>query len=636
MNNTFLKDRQNLLAEYSQAYYEGSPAISDDEFDRLLQEYVEAGGEDMVGHGFVPATRKVTHTSQMGSLEKERSAENLIKWIEKCHKVYAENCDTTVPLQFNVSPKFDGLAIAVTVENGSVKLVATRGDGFIGEDVTMTAKNVPTIANLTEDGIVTGEILLPKENLSKANNLRDPKDEPLTQIRNAASGIIRKLNDKNKVATQLFFANHNEGDWVDFYTYDALLEKLDDVLASFEPLRNNYPVAEDQHVGIDGVVFKVANQDVRDYMGSSSRCPRWAVAYKYADEVYESIVTGVDWGVPGKIGRITPVIEYSPIHIEGGVYTRATAHNITRYKNFAPAVGDKIYMKKSGDVIPFVVKIDNISDTVFPYPNECPQCGSPTRIEGEFLMCTADRNTCNPVKGLTFIITALGIKGIQEKAVKRIYDAYLSNETDLYQMLVLMKNLPEGSIAVLEGMGSKSESFIKDSLKNAWENAPLANWIYGLNIDRVGSTVSSTLEATYGSLDKIISAISNPAEYKEVTHLKGVNWDAISQAKDKFESLRAWMENHEVKAPVAQQTVVHDDFWSGKKVAITGSLDVPRADAEDWLKQHGATPQSSFSGSTDILIDAGDGSSKKSMKAREQNKTIVLGNDFMSNHYQKD
>lgn len=682
-NSTFLAERQLLLTELSTAYYNGTPKVQDAEFDQLLEEYYAAGGEEMVGHGYkVENSRKVTHVTQMGSLKKVKEDQSLlVAWMNSCHDFWKENCDTTVPLTFNVSPKFDGLAVVVTVENGKVVMAATRGDGFVGENVTDTALHVPEIDALSKDGIYNGEILLPKENLDEANKWRDAKDEKLSQIRNAAAGIIRREAKSkagesaekfavrqervSKSAELLIFANHNAGGYVQLFTYEETLAKLDETLASFEPIRTNYPVAPGKHVFIDGVVFKVENADVREGMGWSSGCPRWARAFKFADLAYESRITGVDWGVPGKIGRITPVIEYETIHIDGGKYNRATAHNLTQFNAFAPHIGDKISVVKSGDVIPYVVSIEHSGDGVaLEIPSACPMCGADTAVVGEFLVCTNNRISCDPVKALTLIINGLGIKGVQEAIIKPIYDTHLSVYSDMHDALAAMKALPEGVIGettytymgkvsvkdengkvkkdadgnaikeeglVTRTIGKPMEKKIKDALNDAWENAPLANWIYGLNVDRVGSTVSRTLEATYGSLEAVLGAIDDPAKYREVEHLKGVNWNAIKEGRAKFETLKNWIENNGIKAPVATVTVVQDDFWGGKKVALTGTLPVTRPEAEAWLKEHGAT----ISGSFDILIDAGDGSSSKSQKARQKNKQVMLGDEFMSDHYNR-
>lgn len=651
-NTDFLTERKALLADLSDSYYRGEPQVSDAEFDALFDEYVNAGGEPIVGHGFtVEESRKVRHTAPMESLKKiSDDKDALIAWFTQMHDFWQENCDTTKPLTFSVSPKFDGLAAAVTVENGRVTMVATRGDGTVGENVTETALSVLTITALTaQDGTYYGEVLLPQENLAEANRWRADGDTPLSQIRNAAAGLIRreakrKPRDTDAIfaavkervtnaAKTLVFANHNSGEYVKTYTYDQIVEKAAAILADFEPLRTAYPVAPGKHVYIDGVVFKVENADVRAGLGSSSGAPRWARAYKYADLIHESVVTGVEWRAPGKIGRITPVIHYNEIQIQGGKYIRATAHNRTRFLEFAPRVGDKILMKKSGDVIPYVVSIEHTGDgATLEVPTTCPTCGAATAVDGEFLVCTNDRISCDPVTALTLIITGLGIKGIQESIVRKVYDAHLTSYTDMHDALAAMKALPEGEISGVEGLGSKTEQTIKDALANAWENAPLANWLYGLNVDRVGSTVSETLESTYGSLDAIIEAIDDESKYREVQHLKGVNWAAIKDGRNRFVTLRDWIAANEVKAPVATVTVVHDDFWGGKKVNVTGSLPIPRADAQAWLKAHGATISSSF----DILIDAGDGTSSKSVKAREKGKQVMLGAEFMDEHYNKD
>lgn len=666
-DQNFLNERKALLAELSQSYYDGNPTVSDEEFDRLQAEYVKAGGEEEVGHGYeVAPDRKVAHSVPMGSLKKIRAdeggSEALTAWFKYIHDFWEENCDTNNPLTFSVSPKFDGLAIAVTVEDGKVSLAATRGDGEVGENVTDAALNIPQIADLTKDGIYHGEVLLPKENLEAANELREGNDAPLTQIRNAAAGMLRKENkpkdrepkDKfaqrterfKKSSSLLVFADHNKGQYVDTYSYDVIVEKVDEILSHFEPLRTNYPVLEGKNVFIDGAVFKVENQDVRDGLGSSSGSPRWARAYKYNDAAYESKVVDIEWRKPGKIGRITPVVEYETILIDGGKYTKATAHNLTLFKALDPRKGDKITIIKSGDVIPKVISVEHTGEQdSFEIPSTCPQCGADTVTDGEFLVCTNERVKCDPVLALTLIITGLGIKGIQESIIQKVYDARLTSYENMHDALTAMKNLDEGKIADItyevtnskgeiskRTLGKKMDQKIHQALDNAWESASLASWIYGLNVDRVGTTVSETLEATYGSLEGILEAIDNPSAYREVQHLKGVNWAAIAANRDRFEFLDNWIKANEVKAPVSTVTAIHDDFWGGKKVAVTGTLPIKRAEAEGWLKAHGATISSSF----DILIDAGTGNSSKATKARKQNKTVIVGEDFMNNYYNKE
>lgn len=642
-----LEEQYTNIARLSRLYYEGTPEVDDATFDALLNDYVEAGGAETVGHGYTPKDRKVTHASRMGSLkkiteteDKETSTGLLIAWLDSMKEFYEENADTSVPLTISVSPKFDGLALSVIVKNGKIERAATRGDGIVGENVTHTAMQVADIQALIAkgDGEYRGEILLPSENLAEANARRDPNSDPLTQVRNAASGIIRKFNDTLKAAETLVFANHDAGDYVKTYTYSELIEQLTAIIAHYAPLRETFPVKEDKHVGIDGIVFKIENADVRDGIGSSSGSPRWARAYKYTDVVYKSRVTGVIWRNPGKIGRITPVVTYESIPIAGGNYTQATAHNLTLFNAFDPRIGDIVEMKKAGDVIPYIVSItapEGARGAGFEKPSTCPLCGAPTAVDGEFLVCTADRVECDPVSGLTLIITGLGIKGIRENIVSKVYDAHLTGAPSLHHALSTMRTLPEGSIAELEGLGQKSEDTVKQALDTAWSSTPLWAWIYGLNVSRVGNSVSEALADTYGSLDGILNAIDDPdTHYRNARHLTGVNWEHIVQGRQRFADLRDWMSEAGVTIPAPDQstTVQHDDRWTGKKVALTGSLDISRSDAEAWLKSRGAISQKSLSGSTDILIDAGDGTSTKSRKAQKQGTTVVTGDEFMAQY----
>lgn len=642
---------RTLLTEYANAYYEGAPMVPDETFDALLADYLAAGGEEIVGHGHVPAGRKVRHEVFMGSLKKVRAdIDDLCAWMNSVAEFYRENADTSVPLRFDFSPKFDGLAVAVTVKDGKVTQVATRGDGTTGEDVTEIAKVIPGIASLTKDGIYQGEVMLPAVNLAAANALRPDDDAPLTQLRNAAAGIIRRLVSRKPGETDAahaqrkeaaldsarllrFFDHSGAESLIASSDYDDLTpEVIKVILDPIETSQAALPVTLDGEtieVVTDGVVIKVANEDVRAGLGYSSGSPRWARAYKFADVQHASTVTGVTWGAPGKIGRVTPVITYAPIEIDGGVYTRATAHNLTQYKALDPRLGDEITVIKAGQVIPYVVSITHKDGPAFLIPTTCPTCSAALVEEGEYLICTNDRTSCDPVGALTLIITGLGIKGIAYKVVERLYGAVLGNFSDMHDALAYLRSCPQGTIADIDGMGEKSETFIKSALNTAWQEAPLAAWIYGLNIDRVGTTVSEALVSTYGSLDGIIAAIDDPTKYREAQHLKGVNWQGVVGGRDRLVALRDFIAAQGIAAPASVVVATHDDEkWSGKKVALTGTLPISRDEATRWLKSRGALISSSF----DILIDAGDGTSTKSRKAASAGKTVVTGEEFMADY----
>lgn len=666
--------RFQQLRELSKAYYEGNPLASDDEFDSLLEEYKRLGGTEIVGHGFVPeASRKVAHSVRMLSLDKERSLNGLRKWMKRCQQVWETQCDSNVPLVFTVSPKFDGLAVAVTISNGRITRIATRGDGQVGEEVTKTAlaaRNLPDPSQGEANRIEFGEVLLPKEELAAVNALRDPKEAPLTQVRNAAAGLVRRLDDTSKSAKHLLFANHNSGAYITSLSFQQLDESLEKLLEGFEPQRTHYEVAPQQHIFIDGVVFKVENPDVREAMGESQKAPRWAIAFKYADDTHFSTITGVDWGSPGKTGRITPVIEYDAIDIDGGRYIRATAHNLTKFLEFSPAVGDGIEVSKAGDIIPFVVEVANAGGEPIPFPRECPKCGAATVVDGEFLVCSAPREDCDPVRSLTLVISSLGVKGVQEKVLRKIHEVFLKDCVNAYDSLTKLRKLPDGAIAGVPGLGETMENKIRGLLDEGVRNARLAFWLRGLNVPRVGSTVSRELEKTYGNIDDILNAIDDPSAYVEAQQLKGVNWESICAHRDRFVLLRDWLQSEDIHPVVegfgnaktagsvesagsvsevsnsaenydnslvaaGDDEGASDNRWRGKKVVLTGALPISRAEASEWLERQGATVASSFSNTIDILIDAGSGNSSKSKKARAAGKVVVSGEEFMEDFESK-
>ncbi len=455
------------LNQYGYEYYVlDRPSVPDAEYDRLMNELIEIETDypelrspdsptQRVGGAPLDAFVKVTHDTPMLSLGNVFSKEELVEWVERIEK------DLGYSPLFVAELKFDGLAVSLKYEDGRLVRGATRGDGTTGEDITQNLKTIRAIPlRLNEDVTfeVRGEAYMPKRSFEHLNDERERLGEPLfANPRNAAAGSLRQLDSKIAASRNLAFfayglvspddlvASHDEalaylerlGIAVSqAYTTCHTADELWDYIETYVTKRSELPYE------IDGIVIKVAAYEEQEQLGFTAKSPRWAVAYKFPAEEVVTTIEDVDFSV-GRTGKVTPRARFAPVSVAGSTVTYATLHNEDFIKEKDLHIGDRVVIKKAGDVIPAVVSAlvseRTGEETEIVFPTHCPACDSElVRLDGE-----ADHRCVNPecpaqlLEGLIHFVSrpAMNIDGLGEKVITQLHEAGLvHNVADLYRL----------------------------------------------------------------------------------------------------------------------------------------------------------------------------------------------------------
>ena len=625
-----------------------APEIADAEFDALFDELIvlETAHPERITPdspsqrvGATPLAEfvAVTHEVAMLSLEKTATPTELEDWANRCRTRLGDE-----PLAFCCEPKIDGVAVALIYEDGRLALAATRGDGRTGEDITANVRTIPAVPlRLRGDGIpprfeVRGEVYIAKRDFAAFNErARERGERALVNPRNGAAGSLRQLDPKLTASRPLtmfcYSLGWTEGDWrpqTQMEALDhmagwglrtnpeaALAVDLDACQAYIDKIaRRRESLAYD----IDGVVVKVNALDQQQRLGAVTRKPRWAVAYKYPAEEATTVVLDVDFQV-GRTGAITPVAKLEPVFVGGVTVSNATLHNMDEVVRLDLRIGDRVMVRRAGDVIPQVASVmaeQRPKDApTIELPRFCPACGSPVvRPEGEAVArCSAAPTLCPAQRkeGLRHFASrlAMDIEGLGEKLIDQfVENGLVRTPADLYRLEA--ENLSE-----LPRMGEKSAQNLVDALQ-ASKSTTLSRFIYALGIREVGEATAQSLANHFGGLDalraatpevlevvpdvgpivaeKIAAYFNNPDNAKAVDELveAGVAWPAIKAVADSL--------------PLAGQTWV-----------LTGTLEqMSRNEAKQKLVGLGAKVAGSVSGKTAQVV-AGPGAGSKLAKAEQ-------------------
>ncbi len=652
-----------LIRHHNYRYYVlDDPEIADAEYDALYDELValEADYPDLVtddsptqriGGEPLAEFATVRHRLPMLSLDKCTSREELEEWLARCHARLGGD----EPLELTCEPKIDGVAVTLIYERGSLTLGATRGDGQTGEDITAnvrTLRSVPLkldaadVPRLLE---VRGEIYMPLANFQAFNAAaREAGQRPLVNPRNGAAGSLRQLDPRVTARRPLtmfcYGIGQLENDWQPA-TQMEVLERLKGWGFRVNPeVRLVKDVAgaeayvdallERRHrlgYDIDGAVLKVNRLDLQARLGTVTRRPRWAMAYKYPAEEATTRVLAVEFQV-GRTGAITPVARLEPVFVGGVTVSNATLHNMDEVARLDLHVGDTVMVRRAGDVIPQVMAViaakrpKDAQPVVL--PETCPSCGSPiVRPEGEAVArCSAGPRVCPAQRkeGLKHFASrlALDIEGLGDKLIEQLVEADLVREpADLFR-------LSRETLAGLERMGEKSAAKLLRSLERSKETT-LARFIYALGIREVGEATAATLAQHFGDLDSLMNA--SPEELEAVpdvgpvvaAHVHGYFRDPERReaVRDLQEVGVHWPAPPGTKgpAPLAGQTWV-----------LTGTLEaMTREEAKDKLQQLGARVAGSVSKNTDHVV-AAPGAGSKLEKARALEVPVMDEDGFLT------
>lgn len=647
--------REELRYHEYKYYVEDNPEISDSEYDELMnrlieleEEFPEFKSEDSpsarVGGRPIDAFEKVEHSQQMLSLDNAFNGEDLKGFASRVEK----NLAAVTEYDYIVEHKIDGLALIIRYENGSLKLALTRGDGQVGENVTANVKTIAAIPlklNRELDIELRGEVYIPEDRFKELNEKRlDAGQEPFANPRNAAAGSIRQLDPKIAAERPLSFLaydiiNLEAGEQVKTHLDELeLLEEAGFKVGWYQQERsveriieicNNWIEKEEElNYGIDGMVIKLNQLELREELGSTSKAPRWAIAYKFPAQQKTTFVKDIIISI-GRTGALTPTAILEPVEVDGSTVSRATLHNEDEIRRKDVRIGDKVLIQKAGDIIPEVVKVIKDVRTgdeqEFIMPDSCPACGSEVFKDPDEAVHRCLNVGC-PAKLREKIIhfasrDAMNIDGLGPSIIDKLLEAELiSDFGDLYY-------LEHGELADLERLGDKSAQNLLDALKRSKER-PFDRVIYALGIRHVGSRTASLVTEEFSSIDELkdarIQDLSAINEVGEVIAESIVNFfandenlEVINKLADAGIKMRLEEDKDEVK-----------EIFSGMNFVLTGSLDnYTRKEAKEIIEDRGGRVTSAVSSKTDILLVGANPGSKLG-QAEENDVRIIDETEF--------
>ncbi len=652
-----VEELRKSLTYHSQRYYVyDSPEISDYEYDMMFDElkkleeqypelYDEASPTQRVGGKALDKFEKVTHNVKMDSLSDVFSFEEA---EEFCNKMSAELEAPT----YSVEPKIDGLSVSLIYENGEFVKGATRGDGAVGEDVTLNLRTIQSIPLRLPEPLtltVRGEVYMPRAVFESINQKREAEGKALmANPRNAAAGSLRQLDSKITAERKLdiFIFNFQEGSlYLDGHapkTHTETLDRLSELgfkTLAMRTVANSYSEIEEhiKKIGsardslaydIDGVVIKIDGLDERRIVGEGTSTPKWAVAYKFPPEEKETKLIDITIAV-GRTGVLTPTAVLAPVRLAGTTVSRATLHNIDFIRERNIMLGDTVCVRKAGDIIPEVVRANTSlrdgSEVEFFMPTHCPSCNEPVvydKNDGAALRCTNSACPAQLSRSIEHFASkgAMNIDGLGPQIVELLLaNSKIKDAADLYSLTV-------EDVEPLERMGKKSAQKLVLAIE-ASKSVGLARLIYALGIREVGEVAAAALASKFGTLEALsnassedISAIEN---FGEVTAEYVVNFFSHQQNRELCDRLAAaGVLTVDISAPVG-------DLFASKSFVLTGTLPtMSRDEASALIKKNGGKTVGSVSKKTDYVV-AGEAAGSKLTKAQELGIKIISESELL-------
>ncbi len=642
-----------LIEKHNRLYYElDAPEISDAAYDAYMSElialedaYPALAGENSptrrVGGAALDSFVKVRHETQQLSLANAFGMPALIDFdnrIKKTETQYSYVCEN----------KFDGLTVVLTYVEGRLALAATRGDGVVGEDVThnvRTIKTLPLVLSKPYSLTVRGEVLLYKDEFEKLNAKRAAEGSPLfANPRNAAAGSVRQLDSRIAASRKLdmFIFNLEKISGVSPKTHSESLDLLKALGFKISPYKKAAGIndvigyireTEQNRAALpydtDGAVVKIDEFDVRARLGQTSKNPRWAVAYKYSAQEAETTLKDISVQV-GRTGVLTPVAELAPVRVAGSTVARATLHNADNIALKDIRIGDKVVIRKAGDVIPEVVRVlkegRDGTQQIFNMPQICPVCGtSALRAENEAALKCPNRfcpaQTLRRIQHFASRDT-MNIDGLGDALIERLADeGYLNNAADIYTL-----HTHRESLCALENMGEKSVQNLMDAIEASKKN-DLANLIYALGIPLIGKNAARLLAAAFKDV-RLLETATHEA-LTAVDEIGPKMADSILNYFSDADNLQLVKNLLEcgVNGKYTQETDARQLF-GGQTFVLTGTLKgYTRNEAADVIQRLGGRVSSSVSAKTDYVL-AGSDAGGKLDKAKALNVRVLTEEEF--------
>ena len=654
-NNNVKEEIEKLRKEieyHNKLYYEqDEPEISDYEYDKLTQRLkklekehpeliVKSSPTQKIGGKTKNIFTQVVHDVQMQSLQDVFSLEEVEEFVDKVKEEYKDQT------RFCVETKIDGLSVSLEYVDGVLVRGSTRGDGFVGEDVTKNIKmikDIPQRLSSNDTIEVRGEVYLPRKEFEKINEeLMANNKQQLSNPRNAAAGTLRQLDSElvKKRNLSIFVFNVQKGKSFSSH-YESLdyLNKLgiktiavrylcstkEEVINAIKKIGN---MRDELEYDIDGAVVKVDNLLIRQEMGQTVKVPKWAVAYKYPPEQKETKVLDIALQV-GRTGQVTPVVILEPVRVAGSIISKTTLHNFDFMREKDIRIGDTVIIQKAGDVIPEVDRVlkekRDGTQKEFEIPKVCPVCGEELEKEESevALRCTNSECPAQIYRSITHFVSrdCMDISGMGEAIVDALIDKNLLKDVaDIY-------SLKFEDFMSLEGFKEKSSQNLVDAVEKSKSNS-LDKLLFGLGIRHIGKRAAKILSENFDDIYKVKEA--------SVEQLNSLEDFGNIMAESVYEFFRKPQTNIIIekldKAGVnlkGNKKQKKSEILLGKTVCVTGSFDnYSRNDIVSMIEENSGKASSSVSKKTSFLI-AGESAGSKLNKANELGIEVLSIDDFI-------
>ena len=642
-----IKELVEVLKYHNRKYYvEDAPEIEDFEYDALLRELENLESEfpeykavdsptQMVGGAALNLFSEVRHTVKMESLQDVFSEEEL--------RLFLSKIDLT-KTSFSVEPKIDGLSVSLEYRDGLFFRGSTRGDGTVGEDVTanlLQIKSIPKVIKFMGELEVRGEVYMPRDSFLKLRERQELMEEtPAKNPRNAAAGTLRQKNPQvvKERELDIFIFNVQRITDKEFASHIETLDFLKDLgfhtLPSYLKCDNSDEVvAEIERIGqsrgglsydIDGAVIKADNLAYREILGSTSKFPKWAVAFKYPPEEKETVLKKIEINV-GRTGALTPTAIFDPIQLAGTTVSRATLHNEDFISSKGIGIGDTIVVRKAGDIIPEVLAVSKHAENseIFKMPAFCPSCNSPVFREEDEAVIRC-RNADCPAQLLRHLIhftsrDAMDIEGLGPAFLELLVEnGFLNNIVDIY-------TLDYEKLKTLERTGEKTVQNLKNAIEKSKQN-DLSKLLFAFGIRHIGAKAGKLLSEHFGDLDAILNATAEDFENIEgfggILAHSAAEFFALEDTKEMISKLKA------VGVNTKSLKEVKDNRFSGMTFVLTGTLPTyQRSEAAAIIESFGGKTSSSVSKKTSIVL-AGEDAGSKLLKANQLGIKVIGEEEF--------
>lgn len=634
------------LAHHADLYYnQDAPEIDDYTYDMLMNELKAIETEfpqlitpdsptQKVGGTASTKFAPVQHAVKMESLQDAFSYEELYAFDTRVRAALGED------VVYSVEPKIDGLSVSLEYQSGAFVRGSTRGDGEVGEDITenlLTIRSIPKqLQGFTGDIEVRGEVYMPHKSFRDFVKAQELAGQPAPKNpRNAAAGSLRQKDAKITAQRNLdiFVFNIQQIRGHELTGHKQSLDFIRDlgfhVLPSYKQVADmDAAIAELERIGesrgeldfdIDGAVIKVDQFAQRQILGSTSKFPRWAIAYKYPPEEKETTLLDIEVQV-GRTGALTPTAVFEPIHLAGTTVSRAVLHNEDFIREKGIAIGDRILVRKAGDIIPEVTGVAKHchQHPAYEMPKKCPSCGAAVSRDpdGAVIRCTNAECPAQLLRNLIHFVSrdAMDLEGLGPSVIEQLVDAgYIQTPADLYK-------LTKEELLTLERQGDKSAENILAAIEKS-RTAPLDRFIFGLGIRHIGAKAAKLLAGTFANIDAVIAA-----DKEALAAINGFG-EIMAESVCRFFALPENLDLiHEFQAlGVNPQSANRssDDRFAGLTFVLTGTLpNYTRSEASAIIERLGGKTASSVSKRTSYVL-AGEEAGSKLTKAQQLGVPII-------------